>query len=88
MRPANSLRSSNILNRIGQDVVGIEIDKLYAVYAVVPHAMHLLPNFPPFLDSIGIGENGGYAEYLVVDASQLIPVVCLTLRLITHAILI
>ena len=54
---------------------GIEKGKLYAVYAPVPHSHDLLTGFPPFLDSIGIGENGGYAEYLAVDASELVPVV-------------
>ena len=53
----------------------IALGKLYAVYDPVPHAKHVLPGFPPFSDSIGIGENGGFAEYLVVDARELVLVV-------------
>lgn len=53
----------------------IAVGKLYAVHDIVPHAKHALPGLTPFTDSIGIGENGGFAEYMAVDASQLILVV-------------
>ena len=69
-----------MLNRIGKDVKGIEKGKLYAVYIPVPHSHDLIKGFPPFLDSIGIGRNGGYAEYLAVNATALVPVVSGTLN--------
>ena len=43
------------------------------MWASVPCAK-AIAGFPPFSDSIGLGENGGYAEYLVVAASDLVPV--------------
>ncbi|KAI0695869.1 N-benzyl-3-pyrrolidinol dehydrogenase [Cerioporus squamosus] len=57
----------------GSEVTGIVRGQLYAVWASVPCAKATL-GFPPFSDSIGLGENGGYAEYLVAAASELVPV--------------
>ena len=53
----------------------IALGKLYAVYAPLPHAKSALPGFPPLSDWIGVGKNGGFAEYLVVDARELVLVV-------------
>ena len=60
---------------MGKDVKDIEVGKLYAIWDVVAHGHHQLPGFPPFADSIGIGENGGFAEFIVADVSDLVPVV-------------
>ena len=62
-------------DRLGQNVTGIEMGQMYVVWDAVPHGTHPVAGFPSFLDSIGIGENGGFAEYMVVDATELIPVV-------------
>ncbi|KAH9939059.1 N-benzyl-3-pyrrolidinol dehydrogenase [Epithele typhae] len=59
---------------LGSDVVGIDIGKLYAIWAIVPHGPNPLPGLPEFTDSIGLGLNGGFAEYITVDASNLVPV--------------
>ncbi|KAI0763324.1 GroES-like protein [Trametes elegans] len=56
---------------LGEGVEGIEIDKLYALHAIVPCAKGSLP---PIDDSTGIGFNGGFAEYVAVDHRQLVPV--------------
>ncbi|TBU53000.1 N-benzyl-3-pyrrolidinol dehydrogenase [Dichomitus squalens] len=59
---------------LGKDVENIEIGKLYAIWDIVAHGPHQIPGLPPFADSIGIGENGGFAEFIVADASDLVPV--------------
>ena len=60
----------------------IEIGKLYVVYILVPHAKNPLKGFPSLTDSIGAGENGGFADYLLVDASELVPVVSTHLSIV------
>lgn len=57
--------------RLGDNVPAITLGSLYAVHAILPCATGL----PPILNSDGIGMNGGYAEYVVVDQRQLVPVV-------------
>ncbi|KAI0749440.1 N-benzyl-3-pyrrolidinol dehydrogenase [Daedaleopsis nitida] len=59
--------------QLGSEVTGIVEGHLYAVWTAVP-CPRAIAGFPPLSDSIGIGENGGYAEYLVVNASELVPV--------------
>ncbi|KAL1949901.1 hypothetical protein VTO73DRAFT_8782 [Trametes versicolor] len=56
--------------KLGDNVTGITLGSLYAVHAILPCATGL----PPILNSDGIGMNGGYAEYVVVDQRQLVPV--------------
>ncbi len=58
-------------------MTGVVAGQLYAVWAVTPCPRAALPGFPPFADSIGLGENGGFAEYMVANASELVPVVSL-----------
>ncbi|KAH9943281.1 N-benzyl-3-pyrrolidinol dehydrogenase [Epithele typhae] len=49
--------------------------KLYAIHDLVPHGAHpLAPGQSPLTDSIGIGENGGFAEYILADSVELVPV--------------
>ncbi|KAI0763325.1 hypothetical protein BD413DRAFT_616442 [Trametes elegans] len=50
--------------KIGEGVEGIEIDILYAVYAIVPCATGKLSPV-----STGIGSNGAFADYVAVDRS-------------------
>ncbi|KAI0833846.1 GroES-like protein [Trametes gibbosa] len=56
--------------QLGLNVEGIRLGTLYAVHAIVPCAKGL----PPILESDGIGMNGGYADYVVVNQRQLVPV--------------
>ena len=62
-------------HRLGENVKNIARGKLYAVHTFLAHGRHPLPGTTPFLDSVGLGENGGFAEYLVVDAANLVVVV-------------
>ena len=55
-------------------MVGIEEGRLYVVHVIVP-CTKSTNGVPPLEDSDGIGRDGGYAEYIVVDQRQLIPVV-------------
>ncbi|RPD56334.1 N-benzyl-3-pyrrolidinol dehydrogenase [Lentinus tigrinus ALCF2SS1-7] len=57
----------------GSEVTGIDKDQLYIVYLTSPCAEQAQAPITG-LDVIGVGANGGYAEYLVVDADQLVPV--------------
>ncbi|KAI0359993.1 N-benzyl-3-pyrrolidinol dehydrogenase [Trametes cingulata] len=57
---------------LGSEVEGIVKGALYAIYDVVPCVA--MNNLPPALNSIGIGRNGGYAEYIAVNAEELVPV--------------
>ncbi|KAI0363860.1 GroES-like protein [Pilatotrama ljubarskyi] len=57
----------------GEDVKDIEEGRLYAVYAIRPCAART-GTFPPIEDSTGIGQDGGFAEYVLVDERQLVPV--------------
>ncbi|KAI9001480.1 GroES-like protein [Trametes punicea] len=59
--------------RVGKSVDGIEEGQLYVVYIVVPCAKRS-PGIPPLDQSVGIGVNGGFADYLLVDAGQLVRV--------------
>ena len=54
--------------------MGIEAGRLYVVHVIVP-CTKSTNGVPPLEDSDGIGRDGGYAEYIVVDQRQLIPVV-------------
>ncbi|KAI0775325.1 GroES-like protein [Trametes elegans] len=56
----------------GSEVEGIVKGQLYAVWDVVPCVMQT--NISPALNAIGVGVNGGFAEYLAVNASELVPV--------------
>jgi propanol-preferring alcohol dehydrogenase len=55
----------------------VKVGKLYAVFAIAPCVTCMRP--PPTTESLfagfGVGQNGGYAEYAVVKANQLVPVV-------------
>ena len=62
-------------HRLGENVKNIARGKLYAVHDFLAHGGHPLPGATPFLDSVGLGENGGFAEYLVFDAANLVVVV-------------
>jgi propanol-preferring alcohol dehydrogenase len=55
----------------------VKVGKLYAVYVTVPcvTCMRPPPATEPSLTGFGVGQNGGYAEYAVAKASQLVPVV-------------
>jgi threonine dehydrogenase-like Zn-dependent dehydrogenase len=52
----------------------VKIGKLYVVMAINPCVKSIVT---PINNSFGIGYNGGYAEYAVVKAVQLVPVVSL-----------
>ncbi|KAI0368691.1 N-benzyl-3-pyrrolidinol dehydrogenase [Pilatotrama ljubarskyi] len=58
--------------QIGCEVEGIVKGGLYAIHDLVPCVA--MNNLPPALNSIGIGRDGGYAEYIVVNAEELVPV--------------
>ncbi|KAI0649383.1 GroES-like protein [Trametes meyenii] len=58
--------------KLGLEVEGITEGKLYAIYDVVPCIA--MTNLPPALNSVGLGRNGGFAEYIVVAAQELLPV--------------
>ncbi|EPQ56714.1 GroES-like protein [Gloeophyllum trabeum ATCC 11539] len=59
--------------QLGPDVTGIEEGHLYAVWVIDPCAAKAA-GVAPIIDSTGIGMNGGYAEYVLVEDSQLVPV--------------
>ncbi|KAI0333247.1 GroES-like protein [Cubamyces sp. BRFM 1775] len=59
--------------KFGDGVVGIEEGQLYVVHVIVP-CTKSTSGLPPLEESDGIGRDGGYAEYIVVDQRQLIPV--------------
>lgn len=48
-------------------MTGIDKEQLYVAYLVSSCAT-------PSLATIGVGLNGGYAKYLVIEADQLVPV--------------
>jgi propanol-preferring alcohol dehydrogenase len=50
----------------------VKIGKLYVVMAINPCVKSIVA---PINNSFGIGYNGGYAEYAIVKAVQLVPVV-------------
>ncbi|KAI0671482.1 N-benzyl-3-pyrrolidinol dehydrogenase [Trametes maxima] len=58
--------------QLGSEVEGITEGQLYAIYDVVPCIA--MTNLPPAVNSVGLGRNGGYAEYIVVAAQELLPV--------------
>ena len=47
---------------------------MYVVHVIVPCAKSI-NGLPPIEESDGIGRDGGYAEYIVVDQRQLVPAV-------------
>jgi hypothetical protein len=55
----------------------VKTGKLYVVMAINPCVKSIVN---PILSSFGIGLNGGYAEYAVAKAVQLVPVVSLITR--------
>ncbi|KAI0723718.1 GroES-like protein [Cerioporus squamosus] len=57
----------------GSDVTGITKDQLYVVY-IFSSCATLTQASLTNTAVIGVGLNGGYAKYLVVDADQLVPV--------------
>ncbi|KAI0648696.1 GroES-like protein [Trametes meyenii] len=57
----------------GEGVEGIKEGRLYAVFVLTPCACRTLGP-PPIDDSTGIGLNGGFAEFVTVSQSQLVPV--------------
>lgn len=57
--------------RWGSEVSGIDKDQLYVVYIYSSCVQRSHPSLSP---AIGVGLNGGYAPYVVVDANQLVPV--------------
>ncbi|KAI9001481.1 GroES-like protein [Trametes punicea] len=59
--------------KLGSGVEDIEVGRLYAVHTIVPCAKGSVTT-PPIVQSLGLGLNGGYAEYLVVERRQLVPV--------------
>ncbi|KAI0667919.1 GroES-like protein [Trametes maxima] len=59
--------------KFGEGVEGVEEGRLYAVYVFTPCACRSLST-PPIDASTGIGLNGGFAEYVTVAQSQLVPV--------------
>ncbi|OSD03994.1 GroES-like protein [Trametes coccinea BRFM310] len=58
--------------KVGAEVAGITVGQLYGIYDAVPCAA--TANMSASLTSVGIGVNGGFAEYIVVDPSELVPV--------------
>ncbi|OSD03995.1 GroES-like protein [Trametes coccinea BRFM310] len=60
--------------QLGEQVTGITVGQLYGIWDGVPCAACMATGLPPALNSIGLGVNGGYAEYLAVDATELVPV--------------
>ncbi|KAI0656447.1 GroES-like protein [Cubamyces menziesii] len=58
--------------KFGDGVAGIEEGQLYVVHVIVPCAKST-SGLPPIEESDGIGRDGGYAEYIVVDQRQLVP---------------
>ncbi|CDO75111.1 hypothetical protein BN946_scf185010.g36 [Trametes cinnabarina] len=59
--------------KLGPNVDGIEESQLYSVHVITPCAKGTIA-LPPIEQSIGIGRNGGYAEYVLVEPRQLVPV--------------
>ena len=62
--------------RLGEGVSekDIQLGKLYTVSTIHPCGGVLQPG--GILNSIGIGKDGGYAEFAALDANLLVPVVC------------
>ncbi|KAI9067693.1 GroES-like protein [Trametes sanguinea] len=56
--------------KIGPGVKGIAEGQLYCVHGITPSLL----SRPPIDESIGLGINGGYAEYVLVEPRQLVPV--------------
>ncbi|CDO75112.1 hypothetical protein BN946_scf185010.g37 [Trametes cinnabarina] len=59
--------------KIGPDVKGIREGRLYSVHAITPCVQGTVA-LPLIEQAVGLGRNGGYAEYVLVEAPQLIPV--------------
>ena len=75
-RATSDLGLLHIITRLGSDVQGIVVGQLYAIWDAVPCVLaHPTTTLSPVLDAIGLGIDGGFAEYIAVDAAQLIPVV-------------
>ena len=67
---------TEIVFRLGAEVQGITVGELYAIWDVVPCALaHPSTALSPAFQSIGLGKNGGFAEYIVVNQAELVPVV-------------
>ncbi|KAI0749435.1 N-benzyl-3-pyrrolidinol dehydrogenase [Daedaleopsis nitida] len=61
--------------QVGSDVQGITIGQLYAIWDVVPCSLaHPSTSLSPAFESVGLGTNGGFAEYVVVNQTELVPV--------------
>ncbi|RPD61206.1 GroES-like protein [Lentinus tigrinus ALCF2SS1-7] len=61
--------------QLGSEVKDITLGELYAIWDVVPCALaHPSTSLPPALNSIGLGKNGGFTEYIVVNQAELAPV--------------
>ncbi|KAL7281273.1 hypothetical protein ACG7TL_004582 [Trametes sanguinea] len=74
LKSAHTLKMLTMTDRLGEQVTGITVGQLYGIWDGVPCAACMATGLPPALNSIGLGVNGGYAEYLAVDATELVPV--------------
>ena len=63
---------------------GIREGQLYVVYVLVPCVRTRTNGQPPNMN--GIGNDGGLAEYIVVEQSQLAPVVRLVSYYIVYTV--
>jgi hypothetical protein len=62
-------------NRLGSQVdKRIELNKLYSVLAMDKHTRGTKSQ-PAMFNTIGLGTDGGYAEYVIVKADNLVEVV-------------
>lgn len=66
--------ADRLLLRWGSDVTGITKDQLYVVYLFSSCATQIQPGSLANTAVVGVGLNGGYAKYLVVNVDQLVPV--------------
>jgi NADPH:quinone reductase-like Zn-dependent oxidoreductase len=53
----------------------VQIGRLYSILAL-DSCVHGLNGGPAFLNALGLGRDGAYAEYIIVTADLLVPVVC------------
>ncbi|KAI0705778.1 chaperonin 10-like protein [Cerioporus squamosus] len=61
--------------QLGSEVQAITVGELYAIWDVIPCALaHPSTALSPALNTIGLGKNGGFAEYIVVNQAELLPV--------------
>ncbi len=73
---ALTIRTRAIARRLGSEVQGITVGELYAIWDVIPCALaHPSTTLSPAFNTIGLGKNGGFAEYIVVNQAELLPVV-------------